>query len=108
MNNGTIFVPSRVSNGVLLKAFWNNSSECVWEGPEWLTVKNVLVVHLSYEVLRVLFRDVLKIADASWRDAIEELEYRKEKKATNVTTLKPIYVFLRMNFGRDTDFGQLR
>jgi hypothetical protein len=59
-----IFIPSSGSTPMR----WTDSSNCVWNAPEWFTFKDCLSRFEEYRPLLPLFTDTLSIKDASWND----------------------------------------
>jgi hypothetical protein len=60
-----------------VKGRWINSSQCVWDGPAYLTVKSALLPALSWAntpILTAFFVESLGVSNVSVVDLLGELE----------------------------------
>ena len=99
--NGRIYAGPSVDETSL----WLTSEECVWSGPSWLRVKKRLDTVKKYHELRSFFQLTLGIADATWKDALEELKGMKESSTSNIEIVRDIYRTLWREFEQDESNG---
>ena len=81
---------------------------CVWHGPEGFSSKPALYLTYGNELDR-LFREILKIPNATSSDALEYLEQLKDDDSTTMTDVAEVYVFIRKHCANTSaDYSVLR
>ena len=68
-----VFVPE-IGNDT---GIWVSLNDCIWQAPEYLTVRHQLSSTALYgnnQNLRVLFTKILKVTDAKWSDYVDQLK----------------------------------
>ena|ERR1700712_1324682 len=98
-----IYIPSSAE----YDAGWVSSDVCVWTAPEWLEAKTRLDGVLKFTEYEHLFRIILKIGDANWRDYLSDLKMVKEQSHTNTDRVVEIYGRLWREFERDSSWAVL-
>ncbi|KAF2738695.1 hypothetical protein EJ04DRAFT_549620 [Polyplosphaeria fusca] len=84
---------------------WKPPSECLWEGPRFLTIKTPLV-HEYDQSLERLFKHCLRIRGADVNDILKELEHRAKsipEPTRAVEDVTMIYQYLIENFQSKAD-----
>ncbi|OKL55903.1 hypothetical protein UA08_08808 [Talaromyces atroroseus] len=67
---------------------------CVWQGPEGFSSKPALCPVYGYELNR-LFREILKVPNATSADVKEYLEQLRHDKSTTMADVTEVYVYLQ-------------
>lgn len=70
--NPLIWIPPSNKSG----SKWVSSTDCVWNGPQWLKSKQCLKLG-CYDELEHLFKVSLKISDANQLDVLDDLQMLK-------------------------------
>ena len=78
---------------------WVNSTSCVWAAPEWLQEKRPLNGVSKFTEHSRLFREILKIKDATRKDYIEDLKTLKSQEKVCNGRVLAIYECLSQGDG---------
>jgi hypothetical protein len=87
---------------------WLFSTECVWEGPEWLKSVHPLPSMPEYNGLNHFFRDVLKVRNANHHDYLDDLRLMREQNDVDMIKATHIYHLLKREFQNDQSGQSLR
>lgn len=91
---------------------WVLPSHCVWDGPEFLTVKVPLRYYYGGESeLETFFRNLLEIQDSSQADILEELDHMRELGQIgnrSISEASRVYRFLEETAQTGADRRSLR
>jgi hypothetical protein len=99
-----IFYPPRQQGA----ASWFKPADCVWQAPQWLTVK-ICLSHLTvYDSLQNFFCNALIVRNYRWQDAIAELVHMKIQRSRDSNTANAIYEHLCRDFRHEGSFDALR
>lgn len=71
--------------------------ECIWLGPKGFSSKPALCSIYGHELDR-LFRDILKVPNATSAEALKYLEELKHGESTTITDVAEVYVFLQEHY----------
>lgn len=85
-----------------------DSEHCVWSGPEWLESKQRLRGISRFGEREHLFRKILGIRNANWKDYVEDLKLMKDENCGTTERAFAIYKDLWRDFDRSTDWDILR
>ncbi|KAF4628320.1 hypothetical protein G7Y89_g9830 [Cudoniella acicularis] len=102
--NDWIYIPSSATRA----PGWVYSGECVWTAPEWLEAKRRLNGVSKFADHEYLFRIILKIGNANWKDYLEDLKSLKEQGLGNNEKILDIYRFLWREFECDSAWDSIR
>jgi hypothetical protein len=69
-----IYVPNSKNNSK--SGLWFRSEECIWSGPEWLSIPILSPIDV-YKQLKELFVDILEIRNSEIHDYLEHLQKMK-------------------------------
>jgi hypothetical protein len=70
---------------------------CVWQGPKGFSSKPALRPVYGHELDR-LFREILKVPNATSAEVLEYLEQLRHDKSTTMTDVAEVYVFLQDHY----------
>lgn len=99
-----IYIPPTVAR----KAEWVKSEACVWTAPEWLETRRRLNGISKFADHKHLFRTILKINDADWKDYLDDLKMLKEQNRRDSEKVLDIYRRLWREFERDSNWETIR
>lgn len=91
--------------------YWVGQSDCIWQGPDFVSFKTVLArSYGSNALISNFFRDVLQIRDCSIDNVIEEIEERRDDTHTppDLSVSRKIYSYLNANARSDEDRQKIR
>jgi hypothetical protein len=70
---------------------------CVWQGPKGFSSKPALCPAYGHELSR-LFREILKVPNATSAEVQEYLEQLRHDKSTTMADVTEVYVFLQNHY----------
>ncbi|KAK4235362.1 hypothetical protein C8A03DRAFT_36794 [Achaetomium macrosporum] len=98
-NITNVFIPANDRK----EAQWAQVDECLWDAPACIVLKHPLL-HLygnalgtppdQMERLAHLFRNLLSVPDASWKDITAELEHLKVNNCDDLDCIRDLYCYL--------------
>ena len=89
---------------------WHAPEACLWQAPSFLTIKPVLASCAEYSRnsnVETLFRHILQVRNADWRDYVDELQNLRKGLDHDVSLVRQVYEHLENEVPND-EWNDLR